>query len=266
MILAPFKLYGRGILWALLVGVLVLAPGASTPLRADVGFNNPNHRIVSANLTGVPSTYPVTVTAIVKIAALAGGQRALFQAGRESTAGPNGYVLYFVDPNQMNLWMPGPNTFAQALGTIPLGKWLYAAWSLGSTTSQRFYLWDYEARTAVINTTTTVTTGTMAAPVASVKLGIEETNAGTWTFDFQGTIRQVAVYDKDWTASPDPFRAMAYLGPYAVATPTLLYSPQEGSGGTTMERRGNGNNGTLNNSVAVMPWSPMILPRVFWMQ
>jgi hypothetical protein len=265
MILLSLKPYGGGVLCGLLVGALVLALRAPGALRADVGFNNPNHRIVTTNVTGAPTTYPVTVTAIIKIANLAGAQRALFQAGRETTAAPNGYVLYFVSPDQMNIWLPGPNSFAQALGTIPLNKWLYVAWSLGSTTSQRYYMWDYEARAAVINTTTTTTLGAIAAPVATVKLGIEETNVGTWTFDFQGTIRQVAVYAKDWTASPDPFRAMAYLGPYAVATPTLLYSPQEGSGGTTVERRGNGNNGTLNNSV-VMPWTPMNFPRVFPVQ
>jgi hypothetical protein len=250
-------------LGALLVGVLALALLADT--WADVGFNNPNQRIVSTNLVGVPSTYPVTVTVIFKLSALP-GQQGVFQAGRESTAGPNGYFLYFAPPNEMNVWLPGPGSFAQALATIPVNKWLYAAWSLGSTTSQRFYLWDYEARTTVISAATTVTFGAMAAPVGSVKLGVEETNAGTFTFPLQGIIRQVAVYAKDWTASPDPFRAMAYLGPYAVATPTLLYSPQEGSGGTTLERRGTGNNGALNNSVVVMPWTPMAFPRVFPVQ
>jgi hypothetical protein len=248
------------------VCVLVLVVSAAGTLRADVVFNNPNHRIVTANVTGAPTAYPVTVTAIINIATLAGTQRVVFQAGRESTTAPNGYMMYFVSPDQMNIWMPGPGSFAQALGTIPLNKWLYVAWSLGSTTSQRFYMWDYEARTTVISAATTATLGAIAAPVASVKLGIEETNAGTWSQEFAGTVRQVAVYSKDWTASADPFRAMAYLGPYAVATPTLLYSPQEGSGGTTLERRGSGNNGTLNNSPAVMPWDRMIFPRVFPVQ
>jgi hypothetical protein len=246
-----------------LVTVALLALWAQA--SADLLFNNPNHRIVTANVTGAPTTYPVTVTAIVKLTPTAGTQQVVFQAGRETTAAPNGYLMYFAETNQMNVWMPGPNSFVGTTATMPVGKWVYIAWSLGSTTTQRFYMWNYDDRTTVINVTPAATTGTIAAPVATLKLGVEEANIGVWSFMFLGTIRQVAVYQKDWTASADPFRAMAYLGPYAVATPTLLYNLQEGTGLTTIERRGTGNNGTLANIVA-MTWERMTMPRVFPLQ
>jgi hypothetical protein len=257
MILYPLKLYSGLVLWAL----LVLVPGLA---RADLICDGTDDRIVTANVTGAPTTYPFTMTAIVRFAVLAVTEYNVFQAGLISPA--NGYEAV----NRLDLMTVRNNATGAAVSqtglTLPVNKTLYMGWTSGSTTSHRFYVWNYDDRTTVVNVTLSGNLQAITTPTSSLKICAREGPVGSFAGVYlNGTVRQVAIYNKDWTASPDPFRAMAYLGPFAISTPTLLYNFQSTTGTTVREQQGTGNVGTMTNFPA-SPWVPMTFPRAFWIQ
>jgi hypothetical protein len=257
MILAPLRIYGGVVLWAL----LVLMPGLG---RADVTCDGTDDVITTVNVAGAPTTYPFAITMILKHLTVSGSDTFLVAAGQ--TGAPiTGYRaalrqgLMFLNNNVTG---SAPN----ATVTVPNAKWLYVAWAAGSATSHRFYIWNYDDRTTVLNATSATSLGAITAPSTRLVLCNYEGNTGLFgSVYLNATLRQVALYDKDWTASADPFRAMAYLGPHALATPRLLYNFQGTSGTAVREQQGTGNTGTLTNFAAT-PWLPMAFPRPFWVQ
>jgi hypothetical protein len=250
--------------WLALSFFLALVPPV---VQADVVCDGTDDRMTSASLTNVPTTPPFAVTVIVRFASVPGPEQGFTSIG-QAGAPAAGYSLIL---NQSliatkNL-VTGNEPFN--LVTIPPNKWLFMAWAAGSTTSHRFYIWNYEDRTTVLDVTSATTLGTLTIPsggTATVKVCAAETSAGAFATFFNATVRQVAYYNKDWTASSDPFRAMAYLGPHAVATPTVLYNFQGvGTSTTVREQQGSANTGTLTNFSAT-PWIGMNYPRPFWVQ
>jgi hypothetical protein len=257
MILAPFIAYTGVVLWA----IFLLMPGL---VHADLICDGTDDRIVTANITGAPTTYPYAITAIVRFAVLAVAEYEVFQAGLISPA--NGYeAVVRGDMMLLRNNATGAAPFQGGL-TLPVNKTLYLAWTSGSATSHRFYAWNYDDRTTITNSAVATNMQAITTPTSSLKMCAREGPVGAFAGVYlNGTVRQVAIYNKDWTASADPFRAMAYLGPYAVSTPTLLYNFQSTTGTTVREQQGTGNVGTMTNFPA-SPWVPMTFPRPFWLQ
>jgi hypothetical protein len=257
MILAPLRAYSAVVLW----GLLVLAPGL---VRADVTCDGTNDVITTANVAGAPTNYPLAITMMLKHLTVSGSDTFLVGAGQTGTPA-SGYraalragLIFWNN----NVTAGAPN----AAVTVPNNKWLYVAWAAASATSHRFYIWNYDDRTTVLNATSAGNMGAITAPGNRITICNYEGNPGTFGATYlNATVRQVAFYDKDWTASADPFKAMAYLGPYALATPKLLYNFQSTSGTAVREQQGTGNTGTLTNFAAT-PWLPMAFPRPLWVE
>lgn len=243
-------------------GVLGLLVCLSRLAHADLVCDGVNDQVVMASTAGAPLTYPVTMTAIVKptvgVAAVIAG------VGTSQTGNIGGYLFIINNTGTLVVYNNSTTFVLQTVGVLATGKWYYLAWTSASATSHRLFAWDYALRTVTLNEPLSTNLGAIASSTAPVRICHELGGGGTPQSFLNATVRHVAFYAKDWTASADPFRAMAYLGPHAVATPTLLYNLQSVSGTTVRERQGTANTGTMTNFPAT-PWVAMAYPWPFWM-
>lgn len=219
-----------------------------------LGFNGSTQRVVTANQTGAPTVVPLTVCAVIRVTNFA-DYGCIFSCGRDTQ---NGYECVLKQTTgEMQVYNHAdPADSGQA---VPTAAWIFVGWSLTSSTSRRYYCYNYETRAVVFDVTSTVSYAITAPVGQTCKMGMDEDGAGSYWDPLNGQIAWVAVYDTDFTS--DALLATAFLGPLVFRTPSLLYDFLEGTGTSTAERMGTGNTGTLANSPT---WNPMSLPGPWW--
>lgn len=246
----------------LLIGLLCLCLAWPLPASSTLLFDGADDKVVTTNVTGYPTGYPFTFGAVVRINDL-NGFNTLISCGLISV--PNGFEVYLDRSSLTNgtvrLYNPATSGDIGTTGTVPLTTWVFVGVSSASATSHRFVVYNYESNSVTLNETSTGNLGSITAPGTRCQIGSTEGPSSSF-FDFlSGSMTWIAAYaGLDFTiASGAGLLNLAILGPYAGATPTMLYTFNEMAGTSATERRGTGNTGTLTNFPG-SPWQPMSLP------
>ncbi len=219
-------------------------------------------RISTANRNNGPTAFPFSVVGVINPSTVT-GFRSLFQYqfGSYTTTG---FLLTIVDSGGMGWWIGSTQVLNSGAVLPTINKWYFIGVSSLNATTHRMYLYDYAARSVTLNVTS-VTSGTFTNPASSFfHIGMDTGDDVTYSDFFGGTISYVAVYNKDFTlGGGDAFLATAFLGPYAVATPTNLWTFNEMTGTTVREQILNTNDGTMT-SFPASPWIEGGLPSPWW--
>lgn len=222
-------------------------------------YDGVDDRVTTASVTGVPTGYPFAVGAVVRRSGQ-GAYHSLVQLGRG--VGADRWGVELADTNTLEV----SNNVAGAVnstGTVPNTTWMFVGYSGASSTSHRFFCYNYETRAVVFNEANTDLLVLGVSTPNSLKVGAFETGAGSYTDFFNGRFSWLGIYDVDLTGNAgDAFLAMANLGPYMVRAPTQLYTFLEGTTTSIFDRRG-GLTGTMTN-FPVARWEPMSLPGPWW--
>src|SRR6266704_4123229 len=227
-------------------------------------FDGVDDRISTANRNNGPTAFPFAVAAVIKLSSVAGFQVVLqYSFGAFDTTG---FMLTAIDNNGLGMrWWIGTGVAADATTTVlPNNTWLFVAASSLNSTTHRLYSYNYETR-AVISNISTTTSSPFVNPSASFfHIGMDTGADVSYGDNFSGIMSYVGVYKTDFTGhSGDAFQAMAFLGPYAVATPSNLWTFNEMTSTITREQIAGGNDGTLTNFPA-SPWVEGGLPSPVW--
>lgn len=244
------------------LGILLLLLLLAIPCFGALLFDGLDDRVVTSSVAGAPTGYPFTVVAVVRRGA-SGTESSVAQFGTYATGAKTGFGFYISMQAVRTLFIynNAADILVESTASITEGTWLCVGVSSASATSHRFFAYNYENRTVVINETSSTNFGAITAPGTGSALGVQVNNAGAYSQFFIGTIAWVAAYaGLDSTGfGGDRFLAMAHLGPYATATPSLLYTFHEMTGTTVRDKRGTVNIGTMTNFPAA-PWTSMALP------
>jgi hypothetical protein len=229
------------------------------PAAAALVFDGTDDRIATADAVGAPTGYPMSFAFWGKVTAT-DTKRTIVQTGTYINASSGSGVSFAIEANEtVLLYTAGTNIGFDSTGTIPNGAWIFIGTSSASATSHRFFCYNFETRSVVFNETSTTNLGAIVAPTTRINLGHFNAN-GAFSDFFNGTMTAVALYAADLTGNGgNAFQAMAFLGPYAVGTPSLLYTFNEMAGTSVWDQRGVGGIGTMTNFPGA-PWVPMSLP------
>ncbi len=227
-------------------------------------FDGIDDRISTANRTGGPTAYPFSAIGVMRLTDISNAHSFLeYGFGANATTG---FLLTPVDGSGLPArWYIGTVVAADTGASLaPNNTWIFLGASSLNATTHRIYMYNYETRSVVANVSTS-TSATFTNPTSSFfHIGMDTGDDSTYADFLTGIISYVAVYNKDFTGNNgDAFLAMAHLGPYAVATPTLLYDFNEMAGTTIRDKIANANDGTMTNFPA-SPWVENSLPAPFW--
>ena len=226
-------------------------------------FDGVDDRVDATNVTGFPTAYPVSFACVIRLTGYANDQTIL-QAGRDSGASIN-YGWYILNTSGFaRIYFGAPNTAADSTTAIPQTAWVFVGMASASASSHRLYCYNYETQTVAFNQTNTTTIGSMGTPSGpTARLGAYENGAATYSSFLDSELAWAAVYANDFTvASGDAFLAMAFLGPFALATPAIYFDLLESSGTAARERMAK-QTWTLTNFPA-SPWRAVNLPGPWW--
>ena len=234
--------------------LLCLATGGSVSSQAGVLLDASGERVISANVTGIPTGYPLTFAAVARFTTAG---PTLFHCGVYGGT-PAGWSMFFSSGQMSVNMISGSPITITSTNAYTTGNWLFVGWSSLNATTHRLYVYDLSTRTEVVNQTFATNMGAVTAPTTRCTLGQIEDTTNTFVDTCDCEISWAAMYAADLTIQGgDALRAMAHLGPYAVANPGWLYTLNEMTGTTAQERRGTANTGTLVGTIA---WMPISLP------
>jgi hypothetical protein len=226
--------------------LLLLASGGQAALL----FDNADDNVTTTNVTGFPTGYPLTITAILTVGSL-NSSIVLCGAG-----GSSGYLFSVDVDGHLMFGNIAPFNFLSSTGSLSTATPYFVAWAHASATSHRFFAYNYATRSIAFNETSTTDQGALTAPAGVCRLGTNDEGGPA----MNGPLTQIAAYSRDLTIqNGDGLLNLATLGPYAGATPSVLYTFNEASGTSVRERRGTGNVGTMTGFPA-SPWQPIGLP------
>ena len=225
-------------------------------------FDGVDDRVDATNVTGFPTATPLSFACVIRVTDLANDQTILM-AGRD--AGGVNYGWYINNTSGTpRIYFGGLSAVSDGTTAVPTGAWVFLGYASASLSSHRHYCYNYETRAVVYNQTEATALqaiGTPSGPTA--RLGAYENGAASYSSFMKAELAWAAVYANDFTAaSGDAFLAMAFLGPYAIATPSIYFDLLESSGTAARERRQN-QTWTLTNFPA-SPWGAVSLPGPWW--
>ena len=227
---------------------------ASAALIFQAG--SPTDYIRLANLTGAPTTYPLSLALVAKVTA-SNNNRYIIQIGRDGTV--NGWSWQIFGTDEIGLYRHN-TTYDVSTADIVEGVWCFIGMSHGSSTSHRLFVYNYETRAVVFNETNATSVPAPGVPTNYSTIGGYDFNGTVNAEGFDGTMSWIAVYNRDFTgAGGDYFKNIAQLGPYIHGAPVYLYSFQEMTGTTVRNRTTISNDGTMTNFQA-SPWIAQGLP------
>jgi len=221
-------------------------------------YNGTTTCLRSASSTGAPTGYPFTIAALVTFTAT--GDQAVMATGDGGTAPLSG-VEFYLSTSTMAMYNNGSGVNIPGLTNVAQNARVLVVWSSLNATTHRSYAYNVDTRTQIYSDVLPTTNlGTITAPAGAVTVGCSMNGAANQEF-LTGTIYWAAAYAIDMTANiAAAGQALANLGPYAVGTPSILYSFQENTGTRVAERRGTGYVGTMAGTVT---WVNMGPPRPY---
>jgi hypothetical protein len=228
------------------------------PAHSALLFDGVDDRVVTTNVTGAPTGYPLTVALVMRFTAV---DMPIWQCGLQSPA--SGYSMVVGGTGGLAVINAVGSVAIESTVNMPTNTWLFAGWSSLNATTHRLYVYNYETQQVVVNQTFATNLGAITTPATNCTFGVVQSSAGTFTTsgNFPGTLTWIAFYtNTDFSGfGGNAFQAMTYLGPYSIANPSFLYTFQEMAGTVVQERSGTGNSGTMTNFPGA-PWQPMSLP------
>ena len=221
-------------------------------------FDGVDDRVSSTSGTGIPNGTPMSMCCVIRMTSFTNFP-AIIQCGDDGVD-PN-YGWYINTSGLLDIYCGTLDVFATT--AIVTGAWLFIGVSSATTTSHRYFCYNYETNAVILNETSTLNPGSFAAPGGGTfQLGAFNFS-GTYANFLDGEIAWLGLYTKDFTIDTgSAFQALAFLGPYAFGAPNLFFDFLESSGTAARERIAN-QTWTLTNFPA-SPWRAVNLPGPWW--
>ncbi len=227
-------------------------------------FDGVDDRISTVNRNNGPTAFPFALAAVIKLSSVAGFQVSIQYsfAGYDTT----GFMLTVIDGGGSGArWWIGSTVAVDFAPTVlPVSTWVFIGASSLNSTTHRMYAYNYETRAVIANVTSTNSAPFVNPSASFFHIGMDTGDDVSYADPLAGIMSYAAVYTKDFTIQGgDAFLALAHLGPYALGTPSNLWTFNEMTGTTVREQIANTNDGTMTNFPA-SPWVVSGLPSPVW--